>query len=126
MKGAKIYKKAKRLHLTKEQIDKKVEYSTMIFFQMLQLNHTVRELKDFTTQDEKQELNLFLNMTKRVISKLEKVYKVDTEDSDEELNDAFYYMQEVTSEMTERLMFSFLNGTEAQFLDSTKFFKKTV
>ena len=126
MKGAKIYKKAKRLHLTKEQIDKKVEYSTMIFFQMLQLNHTVRELKDFTTQQEKQELNLFLNMTKRVISKLEKVYKVDTEDSDEELNDAFYYMQEVTSEMTERLMFSFLNGTEAQFLDSTKFFKKTV
>ncbi len=109
--------------LSDEELDKKIELTTMLFFQIVQIDGTARELRDLTTQEEKKETNNLINLTSKVIKRIEKKFKIDVDDSDEEIDDIYYQMQEVIHETTKRQMNAFRRGLEQQFLDTTKFFK---
>ena len=121
--GKRTFKKFMNGAHTEEQINKKVELTTMLFFQIVQLDNTARELKDLSTHEEKRELNDFINRSKRVIKAIERKFKIDVEGSDEEIDDVYYELQDVLYQTTLRQMNAFRRGLEKQFLDTTKFFK---
>tara|TARA_R110002012_G_scaffold33516_1_gene98043 strand:- start:27 stop:401 length:375 start_codon:yes stop_codon:yes gene_type:complete len=121
--GKRTFRNFKDVAISEEEINKKVELTTMMFFQIVQLDGTARELRDLSTQQEKKELNNFINLSKKVIKTIEKKFKIDVDDSDEEIDDIYYNMQEVLHETTKRQMNAFRRGLEKQFLDTTKFFK---
>jgi len=121
--GKRTFRNFKDVAISEDEINKKVELTTMMFFQIVQLDGTARELRDLSTQQEKKELNNFINLSKKVIKTIEKKFKIDVDDSDEEIDDIYYNMQEVLHETTKRQMNAFRRGLEQQFLDTTKFFK---
>lgn len=121
--GKRTFKKFMNGAHTEEQINKKVELTTMLFFQIVQLDNTARELKDLSTHEEKRELNDFINRSKRVIKAIERKFKIDVEGSDEEVDDVYYELQDVLYQTTLRQMNAFRRGLEKQFLDTTKYFK---
>jgi len=98
--------------------DEQIELSTLMMFSIIQLDILARELRDNTSKEQKREINMFLNMSKRIVKRIEKKY---IDDADEELEEIYYQVQDFILKSTKHQMNALRNNKTQQFLESVKF-----
>ncbi len=98
--------------------DEQIELSTLMMFSIIQLDILARELRDNTSKEQKREINMFLNMSKRIVKRIEKKY---IDDADEELEEIYYQVQDFILKTTKHQMNALRNNKTEQFLESVKF-----
>lgn len=97
--------------------DEVLELETMMMFKVIEFDYIARELRDYTSKEQKREINMFLNSSKRVVNRIEKKYIGD----DSELEDVYYDVQDFLIRTTKHQMSTLRSGKIAQFLESIKY-----
>jgi len=95
------------------------ELSTMMMFYIIGLDVTARELRDHMSQQQKQEINRVLGITKRMVNLIEKQY---IEGDNEEYEDIFFVTQSFIRETILKQMSALRTDKMKQFLESIKYF----
>lgn len=97
--------------------DEVLDLETMMMFKVIEFDYIARELRDYTSKEQKREINMFLNSSKRVVNRIERKYIGE----DNELEDVYYEVQEFLHKTTKHQMSTLRSGKIAQFLESIKY-----